>query len=132
MQNINSAKELKKEIQLLEIEQTFKMQQLKEQFYITSDSFKPFNMLKSTIKDAISYPNIIDNILSTTIGLATGYISKKIVVGKSNNIFRNIIGSVLQFGVTKTVAQQPLAIKSVGQYIFHKIFDKKKIKSKKP
>ena len=127
MQNITSTAELKNAIQLLEAEQAVKGQLLKEQFYLTYESLKPVNLLKSTLKDIASSPYLIDNILGTAMGLATGYLSKKIVVGASGNIFRKLFGSVLQFGVTNVVAQHPDAIKSFGQFIFQHIFRKKEI-----
>ena len=125
MQNITSIAELKYAIQLLEDEQSVKGQLLKEQFYITYESLKPFNILKSTLKDISSSPYLIDNILSTVTGLATGYLSKKVFIGASGNIFRKLIGSIVQFGVTNAVAQHPDGIKSLGQFIFQHIFRKK-------
>lgn len=132
MQNITTVAELKNAIQLLKEEQTVKEQLLKEQFYITYESLKPINLLKSTFKDLSSSPYMIENIVGSAVGLATGYVSKKIVVGSSANIIRKLIGSVLQFGVTNLVAQHPDAIKSISQYIIQHVFTKKKKKAKKP
>jgi hypothetical protein len=131
MQNITSAAELKNAIQLLEVEQAIKGQQLKEQFYLTCESLKPVNLLKSTLKEIASSPNLIDNILATTIGLATGYLSKKIFIGASGNLFRKLFGSVLRLGVTNVVAQHPNAVKTFRQLIFQHIFHKKERNSKK-
>jgi hypothetical protein len=125
MQYKNPTTELKNAIQLLEAEQAIKGQLLKEQFYITYESLKPINILKSTLKEAATSPYLIENILGSAVGLATGYVSKKIVVGASANIFRKFIGSILQFGVTNLVAQRPDVIKSFGQYIVQHIFRKK-------
>ncbi len=125
MQNINSVAGLKNAIQLLEVEQAINGQLLKEQFYLTYESLKPVNLLKGTLKDITSSPYLIENILGTAIGLATGYLSKKIVVGASGNIIRKLFGSVLQLGVTNAVAQHPDGIKSIGQFIFQHIFRKK-------
>jgi len=125
MQNINSASELTNAIQLLEIEQEFKGQLLKQQLHLTFESFKPVNILKGTFKSIITSPNLIDNIIGTSVGIATGYLSKKIVVGASSNIIRKLLGSVLQIGVTNSVSQHPEAIKLLGQYIFKHIFSKK-------
>ena len=132
MQNITSAAGLKNAIQLLEAEQAVKGQLLKEQFYLTYESLKPVNLLKSTLNDIASSPYLIDNILGTAMGLATGYLSKKIFIGASGNIFRKLFGSILQFGVTNVVAQHPDTIKSFGQFIFQHIFRKKEMNSEKP
>ncbi len=132
MQNITSATGLKNAIQLLEVEQVVKLQLFKEQFHLTYESLKPVNILKSTIKDVASSPYLIDNILGTAIGLTSGYLSKKIFVGASGNMFRKLLGSVLQFSVTNVVAQHPETIKSFGQFIFQHIFRKKEMNSEKP
>jgi hypothetical protein len=70
------------------------------------------------------------NFISTTLGLAGGYLSKKIVVGASHNIFRKLFGSLLEFGITNVVAQHPDSIKSAGQFIFN-MFRKKEMNSEK-
>ncbi|MDP3003814.1 MAG: hypothetical protein WC854_08605 [Bacteroidales bacterium] len=132
MQNITSTAGLKNAIQLLEVEQAIKGQLLKEQFYIAIESLKPVNLLKSTLNDISTSPYLIDNILGTTMGLATGYLSKKIIVGSSGNMFRKLLGSFLQFGVTTIVAKNPDAIKLIGQFIFQHFLRKKEMNSEKP
>jgi len=47
-----------------------------------------------------------------------------LIVGTSTNPFRNILGSIIQFGVTNIVAQHTQTIKSLGKYIFQ-IINKK-------
>ena len=125
METIHSIAGLKNAILLLEAEQTVKGIVLKEQFKLTYESLKPINILKNTLKEVSSTPLLIDNILGSVVGLATGYLSKKIVVGASGNIFRNMLGSILQFGVSNVVSQHPDTIKSIGQAIFQRIFRKK-------
>jgi hypothetical protein len=126
MQEITSTAGLKNAIQLLEVEQTIKGQLLKEQFSIAYDSFKPVNLLKGALKDISTSPFLIDNILGTAMGLATGSLSKKIIVGSSANLFRKLFGSLLQFGVTTIVAKNPEAIKLIRQLIFQHLLHKKK------
>ena len=118
MQDITSIAELKNAIQLLKAEQATKEQLLKEQFCITYESLKPVNILKNTLNKVASSPYLIDNILGTAIGLTSGYLTKKLVVNTSGNIFRKLVGSVLQFGVTNLVAKNTETIKSFGKYIF--------------
>ncbi len=125
MQNITSSNELKNAIQLLEEDQAVKGQLLKEQIFVTYESLKPANLIKSTLKDLSSSPYLIENIVGSAVGIATGYVSKKIVVGASAGIIRKLFGSILQFGITNLVAQHPDAIKSVSHYIIQQIFHKK-------
>jgi hypothetical protein len=129
MEKITSATGLKNAILLLETDQTIQGQLLKEQFNFAYESFKPVNLIKSTVKDLASSPYLIDNILATTICIATGFLSRKIFVGSSGNLFRKLLGSFLQAGVTNTVSQHPDAIKSFGQLIFQYFSHKRKMNS---
>jgi len=106
MQNINSVAELKIAIKLSEVDRELKKQILKEQFYFIRESLRPINLIKNGLNKMVTSPNLINNILGTVLGLATGYMSKKIVVGTSTNILRRVLGNILQFGVTKAVAKK--------------------------
>ena len=128
MQNINYTEELKKSIEILEVDQNLSRYLLKEQFITTYESLKPVNLLKNTLNEVISSPDLMDNLLGTLVGMSTGYLSRKFVVGASGNVFRKLIGSVLQFGVTNIIAQHPDAIKSVGQFVIERVFKKKEKK----
>jgi hypothetical protein len=63
------------------------------------------------------------------MGLASGFLSKKIFVGASGSLFRKLIGSILQFGITNVVAQNSSIIKSIGQAIFQYFIRKKELNS---
>ena len=110
---------------MLEVEKEAKAQLLKEQFLITFESLKPVNMLKSTLEEVATSPYLIENIIGSAIGLATGYFSQKIVVGSSFTLLKRIIGSALQFGVANLVAQHPGSISSIGKFVY-KLFSRKK------
>jgi hypothetical protein len=129
MQKITSKTGLENAILLLEAEQAVNWQLLKEQLHLTYNSFRPVNIIKSTFNDIVSSPNLINNILSVTTGMATGYLSKKLVVGASGNIIRKLIGSVLQFGVTSAVVKHPEKIRLISQYILKYLLHKKETNS---
>ena len=132
MQNITSVAELKNAIQLLEVEQNLKGKILKEQFYLVYENFKPINLLTGTLKDIVKSPYIIDNILGTVMGLATGYLSKKIFIGASGNKIKKIIGSILQFGITNVVAQNSDSVKLFGRSLLQHFFRKREMNTEKP
>jgi hypothetical protein len=132
MENITTTEELKKAIELLEFEQLYKGQIVKEQLLIVHEGLKPLNLIKSTISEATSSPYLIDNILGAAVGLASGYVSRKIVIGRSANVLRKLIGSALQFGVTNVVAHHADSIKTFGQNIYQYFSRKKEMKAKNP
>jgi hypothetical protein len=125
MQKITSALELKGAIRLLEETQVVEGRILKEQFFIVLESIKPVNLIKSTFNEVVSSPNLMNNVLGTSIGLAAGYLSNKTIVGSSGNPFKKLLGTLLQFGVTALIIKNPEAIKSFGQSLFQRFLGKK-------
>jgi hypothetical protein len=125
MQNITSVAGLKNAIQLLEVEQGLQGQQLKEQFYITYESLRPINLLRNILKEIFSSPDLVENLSGTALGAASGFLIKKLFIGKSGNPFRKLLGSIVQFGMSNIVAQNADFIKSAGQYVFQHLFRKK-------
>jgi hypothetical protein len=132
MENISCTADIKNAIQLLEAEHVVKEKLLKDQFHLTYESLKPVNLLKSSIKDISSSPYLIENIVGTAAGLATGFISRKIVVGASGNLFRKLFGAILQIGVTNLVASHSDGIRSLTQSLFQHIFHKRNANPEKP
>ena len=128
MENINSAAELKLAIQEKQFEQAIQGELLKEQLLLTFESLKPISLIKNTLAEITSSPYLVENMFGAITGLVTGYVSKKIAIGTSHNIFRKIMGSALQFSVTNLVAQHPDILKNIGQSIIEKIFHKTKEK----
>ena len=130
MQNISSTAGLKNAIQLLEVKQAANRKQLKEQFHSIYESFRPVNLLRNTLHDISSSPNLIDNILGTALGLATGLISNLVFKGMAGTGFRKLLNPVLQSGVTNFVAQHTGSLRSVGEIMLLRIFRKKALKSR--
>ena len=125
MENITNSAELKKAIQLLEVEQYVCGQQLKEQLINTYRSFNTITLLKSTLKEVVSSPFLIDNLIGTGLSLATGYLSNKILIGVSGKLFSKIFGSVIQSGIKKIITHKPQSIQSFGKNIIQHFLHKK-------
>lgn len=128
METLYSVDALRNAIELLSIEQAEKEQQLKEEFFLVYESIKPVNLLKRTIKDFGTSPWLIEDMLVTTLGLATGYTSKRFIVGTSTSFLRRLIGSVVQIGVTKTITQNQETLKSWVHHLFETILQNKQKK----
>jgi CRISPR/Cas system CSM-associated protein Csm5 (group 7 of RAMP superfamily) len=132
MQKITSTAGLKEAIQLLEAEKLTRGKLLKEQFVDTYESFKPASLLRSTLNDISSSPNLIENILGTALGLGAGYLSRTILPGVTAMKFGKLISPVLQLGVTNFVAKQSGNIRTMGEVALLRLFRKKRIEIKKP
>ena len=131
MENITCAAELKIAIQELEFQHSLQGKLLQEDFFIAYENLKPANLIKNTLSEITSSPYLIDNMMGAVTGLISGYVSKKIAVGTSHNLFRKIMGSVLQFGVTNLVAQNPDALKTVGNWVIQQLFHRTEDKTEK-
>jgi CRISPR/Cas system CSM-associated protein Csm5 (group 7 of RAMP superfamily) len=132
MQKITSTAGLKEAIQLLEAKKVASGKLLKEQFVDTYESFKPASLIRSTLNDISSSPNLIENILGTALGLGAGYLSRTILPGVTAMKFGKLISPVLQLGVTNFVTKQSGNIRSMGEVALLRLFRKKRIEIKKP
>jgi len=125
METINSAAELKVAIRQMELEQSIQGQLLKEQFIITVENFTPINLINGALDDISNSPYLVDNMIGSAMGLITGYLSKIMTVGKSDSLFKKLMGSILQFSVTNIVAQHPDVFKAAGNFIMEQVFHRK-------
>lgn len=119
---ISELEALKQTIVFLENKQAHEYSQLKEHFHVAFESLKPVNLIKKTLSEVSASPDIKDNILNNAIGLTTGYLSRKVLLGSSLNPVKNILGTVLQFAVANIVSKHTDNIKSTGSNILQRIF----------
>jgi len=114
MEKINSADDLHNAIQQLEQVQTVEAKLMKEQFLLAYESVKPINLIKSTLNEVRASKDLKETVVQTTIGLTTGYVTKKIFEGESPGPIKKLFGAAIEVGITNAVAKNPEAIKSVG------------------
>lgn len=119
MKNITTTTGLREAIVQLEYEKAISGKLMKEQFRIAIEHLKPSNIIKSTFKDLADTPGLKESLFGATMGMASGYLTKKIVVGKSKGIVKNIIGSLLQMGVSTIVSKKPQFVMNAGDKLIH-------------
>ncbi len=54
-----------------------------------------------------------------------GYFSKKIAIDSTNNPFKEVLGIILQMGVTRIVSKNSESIKSTFENLINNLFSKK-------
>ena len=124
--------ELKEAIGLLKKKQAIELRLLKEQVHTVHESIKPVNIIKNAFHQFTAAPDIKNNIIGSIIGLASGYLSKKIFVAGSHNPITRIMGTLLQIGITNVTAKNADTIKSIGEKVAKFVFkksDKDKLKN---
>jgi len=119
----NPINSLKESIRLLEIRQAEEGEILKEQFKETYESLKPFNLIKSSLKELTGSAEIKNNLFETVVSILTGYLTKKIMVNSRGNIMTKIFGAMLQYGVTSLVSKNAEKIRILFADLIDRIFN---------
>lgn len=126
MTTIKTTAELREAIRLLEIDRANKLELLKVEVNSVVQSLKPANIIKSSIQNALDSSNLKDSLINGAIGLITGYLSKKAVLGGGdNNPIKNILGNLIQFGVTTLVSKNAEEVKATGRNFIKSLLSKK-------
>ncbi len=121
MQKINLDTGLRGAILQLEGRQADEGEMLKEECQLVIQSIKPINLIRNSFKEVATSKNLRDDILSTSVGLAAGYLSKKLFESVSHRPLKRLFGTALLFGITNVVAKNPEAVKSVGKWFISMI-----------
>lgn len=124
MKNINSTYELSEAISSLSLQQNTQGKLLKDQFLTTIRYFKPANLIRETLEDVVNSPELVKNIVSTSLGITTGFITKKVITHNSGNIFLKLLGNIIQIVVTTAIATHPDEVKAAGGKIIKLIFNR--------
>lgn len=125
MESIKNITELNAAILVLQNKQAEQALLIKEQYKITYESLRPVNLIKNTSKELVIASDFKDDLLNTSLGLVSGYLSKKVAIGTTNNPFKQILGSFLQMGVSNVVSKNADDIRATFMGIVSAIFSKK-------
>jgi hypothetical protein len=128
MKNKSETDALNEAIIKLKYRRIYELQLLKEQFHETYESLRPINLIKSTFHEVTTSPEIKNTILDNVIGLGTGIISKKLLIGNSRNPIKKLLGTVLEFAVAGIVSKHADGVKATGESILHRLLNFKKVK----
>ena len=123
MQKITSVKVLRAAIIRLEKKQNEEGLLLKEQFSITYESLKPFNVLRKAVVDVFTPFELKQGLLETFAGILSGYLSRILVVRDSKNPFLRLVGVIVQYGVTNIITKNSESIMKVASSFIEKLMD---------
>lgn len=103
---ISSNKQLDLAIIELKIQKDRDFQALKLQLAESYEEFKPSNIVKRVFVDLKEEPQVRDNVLQSVVSLAAGYLTKRLLIGKSNSFLKSVVGYVIQIGATKLISKK--------------------------
>ncbi len=101
-------------------------QALAQQFKATYESFRPSNIIKSTIADFTQPGDGRSLLLKAVGGIGAGLLTKGILGGKAGTMIGGIAGRVLKSGAMNAFYSNADKLKAYGTAIYHNLFQKKK------
>ncbi|WP_130733571.1 hypothetical protein [Flavobacterium sp. J27] len=117
MRRVNENQLLDEKIRLLKIKHEHDFEILRAQYHTTIDSMKPVNIIKETIHDFKASKEIKNSLLETTLGIAGGFITRKMMVGKSASLFKKLSATVAQYFVSNFIKNKAEEMTSNEQNI---------------
>ncbi len=96
MQKITNITGLKSAIQQLEYKSINELALLKKELFNTCESLRPINIIKSTLKEFYSAPDLKATILKAVISITTGFVARKIFIGRSPSITTKLLGFIME------------------------------------
>ena len=128
MKNKNETDLLNEQLIIVEDKRANDLMLLKEQFHLAYESIKPVNLVKNLFHNITTSPEIKNNILGTAVGLSTGFLSKKLLMGSSHNPLKRSLGTLIHFAVTNLVAKNSQQIQTFGKVLLNVFLKSEKAK----
>lgn len=127
MKKITSTVELREAIHLLETKKASEVILLKAQFKETYESIRPVNLIKNTLHELSIAPDFKGDILAAVLSIVSGYLSKKMVVSETAGPVKQLLGTILQFTVTRIVSKNSQGIKTKISELIAMLVRKQKV-----
>lgn len=125
MKSITTSADLKNAIRVLELEQKNNLLAIKEEVDLLQESLKPANIIKSTFKKMVDVPDLKAGIVNTVIGVVSGIMTKKLVLGKTHNPISKLLAVAMEMLVANKVTKNADFIRITGSMLLNKFFKKK-------
>ncbi len=113
MYNISNTEDLERAIILLENEFEDQKILLNEHLNILYQSYRPVNVVKDVFNEVTTSEKFRGNILTATLGLTTGYLTKKLFFSKSNNVLKSLTGNLFQYGIANFLIHPSRTLNSI-------------------
>jgi hypothetical protein len=129
MQTLNSLQTLEVHIAALEHQQKEQKAAITTEFQGFMDSLKPANILRKLFRSVNESPDLKTDILKGALGLGTGFLTNKFLLGKINGPFKAILATILPAVMTKAAVDVPVKIKENGLSFLAKTLRSMRIQS---
>jgi|SRR5688572_9724206 len=108
---------LNQNISLLEQKRNQDFMEFKQQLHNTGESLKPGNLIRGAVRDITSSPQLKSILIKAAVGLALGFVAKKLITRQQRTNKNEILGNALQYGISFLASNQNNLLKSAGIYV---------------
>jgi len=122
---IKNCYDLEKVIAELEIKAEVQRKDIEETFAVVSENLKPLNLVRNGVRSVFS-PEHREDLVNALIGLGTGMLSRKLLLGRAKGIFGKTAGKAVEWGIAGLVSNNAEKIKEKAGTLIDKIFKKKR------
>jgi hypothetical protein len=102
--SITNSEELAEAIAVLELKATAQKREVEECYNVVAEEFKPLNLVKNGFRSVFSGENKGD-LINALIGLGSGLLSRKLILGRSNGFIGKTVGKAIQWGLAGILSQ---------------------------
>ena len=127
---ITNSEELAEAIAALELKAAAQRRDIEETFHTLAEDLQPFNLVKNGLRSVFSSEHK-GELINALIGLGSGLLSRKLILGKTNGFVGKTVGKAIQWGMAGLISQNAEKIKEKAGGIIDRLF-KRKAKSVKP
>ena len=117
---VDDMMDLHERIHQLEMLQKRQTEEIKDSFRALTKSLSPKNLLKSAVKTVVDTPGLKATALDTAVSALSGTLGRRLIVGKSKNIFRKAVGSAVKFVITNVVRNKMPVVKKTISSVTNK------------
>jgi hypothetical protein len=121
---IKNSEELAEVIAALELKAAAQKREVEEAFSTVTEDFKPLNLVKNGVRSVFSGENKGD-LLNALIGLGSGFLSRKLILGKANGFVGKTVGKAIQWGMAGIISKNAEKIKEKAGTIIDRLFKKR-------
>lgn len=105
METVFDTNKLDQMILQLKAQQTAQWIAIKEEINEIKEDLKPIHLIKNTLAEINETVGFKGNLLQSVLSIGAGYLTRKMIIGKSDNKVKNFFGTLLQLAVTQLVSK---------------------------
>jgi hypothetical protein len=117
---ITNSEELAEAIAELELKAAAQKRDIHETFKAVSENLKPLNLVKNGVRSIFGEHK--EDLLNALLGLGSGFLSRKLILGRTNGFVGKTVGKAIQWGMAGLVSKNAEMIKEKAGGIIDRLF----------